>query len=128
MFGSVKKNKYDVPLEIKRGDIFTVNNKQLYKDSPKISSLFFDEPSEHFWLNVNKVIVVNNDIANKHSSSIHVLPITKSLVGDVTSVDDLRAIKRIYLEEKVGEVSQSTLRKFEEYFIHENHSGIVVEY
>jgi len=129
MFGFAKKIKHDVPLDIKRGDIFSIDNQQLYKDSPrKPVNLFFDEPSDIFWQTVNEVIVVSNNMVNKHRPLVQVLLITKSLVGKVTSIDDIRTIKNIYLKEKVGEVAESTLNKLEDYFKHENHGGIVIEY
>jgi len=129
MFGFTKKVKHEEIVEFKRGDIFSIDNQQLYKDSPrKPVNLFFNEPSDTFWLNVNEVIVVSNNFANKHRSLVQVLLVTKSLVGKVTSIDDIRTVKNIYLEEKIGEVAESTLKKLEDYFRNENHMGIVIEY
>jgi len=111
-----------------RGEVFSINNKKLSKDINSKRSWFSNEPENTTWLNVSEVIIISNDIVNKFSSVVSVLPIVKSLVGySVTSIDDIEIIKRTYLEEKVGAVSGSTLEKLNDNFRSENHKAIPIK-
>jgi len=130
MFGFTKKIECDKPLDIKRGNIFRVDNEQLYKEDNAKRSLFANKDTT--WLNDNPVIIIGNNMKNKLSSCIHVLPITKALNSsgkyDIVSIDDILTIKKIYLEECVGMVSDSTMEMIGDYFSSGNHKAIPVEY
>ena len=129
MFG-FKTIKQSETLDIKRGDVFRVDNKQLYKEDNAGRSLFANKNLT--WLNDNPVIVVGNNMKNKFNVWVHVLPITKALNSsgkyDIVSIDDILTIKKTHLEENVGLVSESTMEMIDDYFGSGNHKAIPVKY
>jgi len=108
MLGFSKNVKHEEILDIKRGDVFNINSDDLSKEANSKRSWFSSDPIDI--IDFNEVIIVRSI-----SSSVQVLPIMKTnrlMKYDAASIDDIRTIPKIYLEEKIGMVSELTLEKF----------------